>query len=127
MDNLTIQFIPYSEIEGLSSAKRVHKLIDLVKQNKIVVLEGRLKDEEEKDLIEITMENISKSFKGIEVAVINPKKEYSGIEKIKKDVFNFILGDRVGLTVVGPATIVKEIKKNPDKLEILLGKKKKVK
>ena len=39
-----------------------------------------------------------------------------------------LLGDRQGLTVIGPATIVKEIKKDPNKIELLTkegkGKKK---
>ena len=29
-----------------------------------------------------------------------------------------MLGDRQGLTIIGPATIVSEIKKNPDKIEL---------
>jgi len=125
MNGLTIQFIPYSEIEDLSSAKRVHKLLGLVKQGKIVVMEGRLRDEEEADLIEITMESISKTFKGIEIATVNPEKEYEGLDKVRKGFYNFLLGDRIGLTVVGPASVVKEIKKNPNKIELLLGKQKK--
>ena len=29
-----------------------------------------------------------------------------------------VLGDRTGMTCVGPATIVSEIKKNPNKIEL---------
>ena len=29
-----------------------------------------------------------------------------------------LLGDRKGFTVIGPATIVKQIKKDPDKIEL---------
>jgi hypothetical protein len=117
---LTLQFIPYGEIEYLSSAKRVNKLLELVKQNKIILLEGRLKKEEETDLIEITMENINEKFKGIELAVINPeKKEEEGVgRKIKARFMDIVLGDRQGFTVIGPATVVSEIKKNPDKIEL---------
>ena len=68
---LVLQFVPYSEIEELGPARRVNKLLDIAKQNKIVLLEGRLKKEEEKDLIEITMEEVNNKFKGIEMAVIN--------------------------------------------------------
>jgi hypothetical protein len=60
---LTLQFVPYTEIEQLSSARRIQKLLNIVKQNKIVLLEGRLKKEEETDLIEITMEEIDDKFK----------------------------------------------------------------
>ena len=116
---LTLQFVPYNEIDDLGSARRVKKLIDIVKENKIVLLEGRLKKEEETDLIEIAMEEISNKFKGIELAVINPEKKDAGFfGGMKSGVFNLILGDRMGFTVIGPATIVKEIKKNPNKIEL---------
>ena len=129
---LTLRFVPYHEIEYLSSARRIHKLLDLVKEDKIVLLEGRLKKEEEADLIEITMENIDEKFKGIELAVVNPeRKEQNIMRKMKSGFMNAVLGDRQGLTVIGPATVVSEIKKNPDKIELYTqeesGRKKKTK
>src|SRR3989338_4637335 len=117
---LTLQFVPYSEIESLGPARRVNKLLDIAKQNKIVLLEGRLKKEEEKDLIEITMEEIDDKFKGIELAVISPQKKDEGFMKnLKSGVINALLGDRQGFTIIGPATIVKQIKKDPNKIELL--------
>jgi hypothetical protein len=117
---LTLQFVPYHEIEYLSSARRIHKLLDIVKQDKIVMLEGRLRKEEEADLIEITMENIDEKFKGIELAVINPEKKEdpSIIRKAKSKFMDMVLGDRQGFTIIGPANVVSEIKKNPDKIEL---------
>lgn len=117
---LTLQFVPYSDIDDLSSAKRVSKLIDIVMQNKIVLLEGRLKKEEEKDLIEITMEKIDKKFKGIEIAVINPElKDAAFFKRFKNGFVGMLLGNRRGFTIIGPASIVKEIKKDPEKIELL--------
>lgn len=116
---LTLHFIPYGEIEDLGSARRVKKIVDIVKENKIVLLEGRLKKEEETDLIAITMEEINKKFKGVELAVINPqKKNLAVFKKFKTGFVNMLLGDRQGFTIIGPATIVKEIKKDPDKIEL---------
>ncbi len=118
---VTLQFVPYHEIEDLGSARRVKKLIDIVKENKIVLLQGRLKKDEETDLISIAMEEIGDKFKGIELAVINPEeKEQTGmnIKKVRTNFFGFLLGDRQGLTIVGPANIVKEIKKDPNKIEL---------
>lgn len=116
---LTLQFVPYVEIEELGSARRVKKLLDIVKQNKIVLLEGRLKKEEETDLIAITMEEIDDKFKGIELTVINPeKKQQNFFRAIKSGITNMMLGDRQGFTIIGPATVVKEIKKDPDKIEL---------
>lgn len=117
---LTLHFIPYNEIEHLGSARRVKKLIDLVKQDKIVLLEGRLREQEEKDLIEITMEEISRKFKGIELSVIYPESKGPGmLRKLKHTMIKAILGYRQGLTIIGPASIVKEIKKDPEKIELL--------
>lgn len=116
---LVLQFVPYSEIEDLGPARRVNKLLDIAKQDKIVLLEGRLKEEEEKDLIEITMEEVNNKFKGIELAVINPqKKEGNFFKSIKSGMVNMLLGDRQGFTIIGPATIVKQIKKDPNKIEL---------
>ena len=117
---VTLQFVPYHEIEDLGSARRVKKLIDIVKQNKIVLLQGRLKKEEETDLIEITMEEIGKKFKGIELAVISPEMQNPDfLKRARNNFFGFLLGDRQGLTIIGPAAIVKEIKKDPNKIELL--------
>ncbi|MBW2998768.1 DUF2073 domain-containing protein [Candidatus Woesearchaeota archaeon] len=120
--SLTLQFIPYQEIAELGSARRVKKLIDIVKENKIVLLEGRLKKEEEKDLIQITMEEIDEQFKGIELAIINPEsRNDSFLTKMKLGLVNVLMKERTGLTIIGPATIVKEIKQNPDKIELLMN------
>lgn len=127
---LTLQFIPYADIEDLSSARRIKRLLDIVKTEKIILLEGRLKREEEKDLITITMEEIDERFKGIELAVIYPeKKDLSFLKQIKKGMLSMILGDRQGFTIIGPASIVKEIKKDPDKIQLFTEEeaKKKVK
>ncbi|MBW2988744.1 DUF2073 domain-containing protein [Candidatus Woesearchaeota archaeon] len=116
---LVLQFVPYSEIEGLGPARRVNKLLDIAKQNKIVLLGGKLKKEEEKDLIEITMEEVNNKFKGIELAVINPPPKEQGFFKgIKTSMINMMLGDRQGFTIIGPATVVKQIRKDPNKIEL---------
>ena len=125
---VTFQYIPYQEIENLSSAKRVIKLLNIVKENKIVLMEGRLKKQEEADLIEITMEEISNKFKGIELSVIYPNKEKQDtIQKVKGAFANVLLGDRVGMTIIGPASVVKRIEQNPDKIELFTNERSKKK
>ena len=117
---LTLQFIPYSEIQGLTTTKRIKKLLDIAKQNRIVVLEGRLKKDEETELIRITMEEIDDKFKGIELSVFYPdSKNIPLFDKIRSNIANIILGERTGLTIIGPASIIKEIKKHPDKIQLL--------
>jgi hypothetical protein len=126
MKMVTIQLLPYSEIAGMSSIGRIRKLLNIAKQEKIVLLQGRLKKEEETELIKVTMEEINKEFKGIELAVINPSNnQLAGFEKLKIDLSSWLFGDMQGLTIIGPASIVKEIKKDPNKIELLTSEKKK--
>jgi hypothetical protein len=122
---VTFQFVPYCEIESLGSAKRVNKLINIVKDNKIVIMEGRLTKQEEADLIEITMEEIGARFKGIELSVIYPeRKNATGLKWVRNTVIDALLGDRQGLTVIGPASIVKRIEQNPDTIELFTRERK---
>jgi hypothetical protein len=117
---LTLQFIPYTTIEELSSSKRVAKLLQLVKANKIIMLEGRLKSDEEAELIRKTMEDIDDKFTGIELSVVYPElKNAAFFTKLKHTFINFVLGDRQGMTIIGPANIVKEIKQDPEKIQLL--------
>lgn len=117
---VTIQFVPYTEIEGLSGLGRIRKLLGIAKMNKIVLLQGRLRKEEEVELIKTTMEEIDKKFKGIELAVINPAQTaQDGFQKFKYSMLNTLFGDTQGLTIIGPSNIVKSIKKDPNKIELL--------
>lgn len=118
--SLTLQFIPYAQIQHLDSDERVQKLLSLAKKDKIVLLEGRLRPEEEAELIEKTMASISKKFKGIELSVIYPGEDNDELfSKLKNRFVNFLLGSRGGFTIIGPASIVKEIKQDPDKIQLL--------
>ncbi len=121
--------MPYAEIEALESEDRVGKILDIVKKNRILLLEGRLKKEEETELIKQTMEAIDDNFKGIEIGTIDPaaKEGVAFLQKIKKNMVNMLVGDRLGLTIVGPASIVKEIKQDPEKIQVFtdIGKKRK--
>lgn len=117
---VTLQIVPYAEIEQLSGVGRIRKLLNIAKSNKIVLLQGRLRKEEETELIRATMEEINKKFKGIELAVINPgQNAKDGWQKLKYDFVNFLLGESQGLTIIGPSNIVKSIKQDPQKIELL--------
>lgn len=116
---LTLQFIPYADIKELTGEKRVAKLLKLVKSEKIILLEGKLRRPEEGELIRRTMEEINDKFKGIELSVIYPdSKDKAFMAKVKSKFINLILGDRNGFTIIGPANIVKEIKQDPDKIQL---------
>jgi hypothetical protein len=124
ISGLSIHIMPFSEIKELSIINRVKKILSLVLGNKVVILQGRLRPEEEIRLIEDTMAMVDhiKSFKGIELAVIDPHADNLSIFfKIKRGIAKRLIGDSDSLTVIGPATIVKQIKKDPKKIEVMLG------
>ena len=121
----SIQFLPYSEIKKLDSMERIRKILGIVLGNNIIILQGKLEPEEEARLIEDTMAMIGhvKNFKGIELAVISGNGNGGLLGKFRSGLVNAIAGGDTGaVTIIGPATIVKEIKRNPKKIELLLNK-----
>ena len=114
--------MPYNEIDNLKSGERIKKLLKIILENKIIVLQGKLKPEEEARLIEDTMAMIDhiKGFKGVELAVLSPKTKGSIFSGVKSGVARFLVGDRESITLIGPATLVREMKKDPSKIELML-------
>lgn len=121
----SIQFIPYSEIRDLNSNERIKKILGIILGNNILFIQGRLKAEEEARLIGDTMAMIGhiKDFKGIELAVIGGNEDISILDRIRSQMIKALSkGDLGAVTIIGPATIVKEVKRNPKKIEFLLSK-----
>lgn len=124
IQGLSMQVIPYTEIEKLSISERVKKILNMVLGNKIVLVQGRLRPEEEARLIEDTMAMVDhiKGFKGIELAVIEPNIKSRGFfDKMRYGLAKSLVGDSSSLTVIGPSSIVKEIRKDPKKIELMLS------
>lgn len=117
---LTIQFIRYDQIENLDSDERIKKVLDFVKSEKIVLIEGKLKPMEEANLISKTMQEINDKFTGIELDYLDnsSKSSKSLFNKIKGFLAKTLLGNRQGFTIIGPASVVKEIKKDPDNIQL---------
>ena len=118
-----IQFLPYSEIRDLDSNQRIRKILNIVLGNYILILQGRLLPEEESRLIGDTMAMIGhvKDFKGIELAVISNNRKKGLMDKVRNNIITAVSkGDLGAVTIVGPASIIKEIKRNPRKIELML-------
>ena len=112
-------------MQQLSQAKRIKKILEIVKQNKVALIEGKMDSPEEGELIRETMELIDESFKGIEVASISGLHEdASFMTKLRYRLVGTLLGNQVGLTIIGPAHLVSEIKQDPDKMQLFLSDKK---
>lgn len=122
--NLTLSFITYSEIGKLKSTERVKKILDIILKGRIVILQGRLDPTEEGSLIQSTMALVGrvKGFKGVELAVINPGQNSGMFDKLKIGLAHALVGSRDSLTIIGPASLIKEIKKDPSKIELMLKK-----
>ncbi len=123
LGKLTLSFIPYSDISKLNGVERVKKLLDIVLQNRIVVLQGRLNPTDEATLISSTMALVDKikNFSGVELTVIQPSDNSNLIDKLKSRLAKVLVGERDVLTIVGPASVIKEIKKDPSKIDLLLN------
>jgi len=121
---LTLSFMPYSEIRDLDSSERIKKILNIVLSNRIIILQGRLKPDEETRLIEDTMAMIGhvKHFKGVELAVINSENRDGIMRKFTAGFAKILVGDTSSMTIIGPASIVKDIKRNPKKIELMLNK-----
>ena len=120
----SIQFLPYSEYGYLDSNERIKKILNIILGNNILILQGKLRYGEETRLIGDTMAMIGhvRDFNGIELAVIAGREDEGIWRKMKKGMANALTGgDLSAITIIGPATIVAEIKRNPQKIELLLN------
>ena len=124
LNGLSLHVIPSSEMREMSISERVRKVLNLVLGNKIVILHGRLRAEEEARLIEDTMALVDhvKGFTGIELAVIEPQlKNESFFIKLKYNLAKKLVGDNSSITIIGPASVIKDIKRDPRKIEFMLN------
>lgn len=124
--DLTIHFMPYSEIAKEDSLARIKKIIGLVLDNKIIILQGKLKPDEESKLIETTMTLIGniKGFQGVEISTISSDSEHRTLfDKVRYNIARILVGEQDAITLIGPASAVKEIKKDPKKMELMLERK----
>ena len=123
-NKLTLSVLSYPQIGKLDSIARIKKILDIVLTNRIVILQGRLNPTEEASLIQSTMALVGKikNFKGVELAVVQPNQQESMLDKMKVGLARALIGNRDALTIIGPAALVKEIKKNPEKIDLMLKK-----
>ena len=111
--SVKIEFILAEVLEGKTEKKKIEYILNSVKKDKILVVEGALNPFEEQSLLEKTMEAIDDKFTGIEVSTIGDESD-----DLKSRILRLLGGKAAGLTVIGPAKLVKQIKKDPDKLRL---------
>ena len=115
--SVKIEFVSQRVLSKKGEEDKLNFILNSVKKDKILVLEEPLSGEEEAKLIEKTMGAVSKDFPGIEMCTLG---------KVANDVRGVVIkilgGRSSGLTVVGPSNLVKQIKRDPHKLQLLAGK-----
>ena len=114
-----VQVLSYELVGEMRPSEKLERILSIVKKGDIVMVEGRLSPEEETTLISRALKNVSGKFPGIEIAFLQSTGSKSVLKKVKESILKIIAGNRIGLTVIGPSKIIKEIKMDPNKLEIL--------
>lgn len=118
---IKIEFLA-SKVLPTESYAKIDFILENIKEDKIIVLEDKLTAREEKELIAETMRTVGDGFSGIEVSTLGATGEWW-----KETLIKMLGGKTNGLTVVGPSDLVKQVKKDPDKIRLLAGKMKKKK
>lgn len=125
-NDLTIHFMPFSEIAHEDTVERIKKIMGIVLGNKIVILQGKLKADEEAKLIENSMMMIGNvpGFAGVEIASLSGENENRSLfEGIRRNIAKILVGEQDAITVIGPASVVKEMTRDPRKVELMLARK----
>ncbi|MBT3398188.1 DUF2073 domain-containing protein [archaeon] len=121
--DLTIHFMPFSEIANEDTIGRIKKIMGLVLEGKVIILQGCLKSDEEARLIENSMTLIGniEGFQGIELATVSGENDSVGVfNKIRHNLARILVGEQDAITIIGPASVVKDVKRDPKKMELML-------
>lgn len=117
MAGVQIEFVAARTLRSRDAEEKAKYIINAVKkERKILILEEALSREEERILYQRTMESIGKDFPGIEISSFG--EELPGV---RQALISMLGGKKAGLTIIGPSNLVKQIKKDPDKLRFLAG------
>jgi hypothetical protein len=130
---IKMDFISSTTLDGKPQEKKINFILNKVKDGSILVVNGVLTPNEEMDLIKETMRRVDDGFPGIEVCSLKKQlkgwKQFfdtlsNGTEKISNSILNGLTGKpkksklKTGITLIGPAKIIKTIKKNPDSFSV---------
>ena len=104
-----MDLVSEERINSMGSMEKIRFVLEGVKSGNIVVLEGGLTSEEQMNLIELTMLEVSEDFPGIEMSGYPSKK---GFFKMRR---------KTRLTVIGPAKIMRMMKKEKDLISAVIS------
>jgi hypothetical protein len=127
---LKIDFVSSVKLNGKPQKKKINYILGRVKDGSILVMDGVMSPEEEMDLIKETMRRVDNGFPGIEVCSL--KKQLKGFNQLfellsirREKFWNWLTKKqsqtnlKTGMTLIGPAKLIKKIKKNPDSFSVM--------
>jgi len=127
---MKMDFVSSVKLNGKTQKKKINYILGKVKDGSILIVDGVMKPEEEMQLIKETMRRVDDGFPGIEVCSL--RKEMKGLKFVfdrltdgKERFWNWVTRGtsktdlKTGITLIGPAKIIKKIKKNPSSFSVL--------
>jgi len=117
---IDLEFIPFETLRNMTLEQQVKFIIKKTKDGKILIFDSQLTPQEEAKLISETMKHIDKKFSGIEICSLHADKSENLFEKMKSLIFKSLTGKKRGTSIVGPAKIIKQIKRDPESISILM-------
>ena len=116
---LRIRYISHSRLNTLNTSSKIDLIMEHTKNNDIIIIDGRLKSREEAELIRRTMNDLHKNFEvfhGIEMATL-----YDTTSR-KKGILNIFNKESQGITIIGPASIIEDMKHHPNHVDLEIAK-----
>ncbi|HID26150.1 MAG TPA: DUF2073 domain-containing protein [Thermoplasmata archaeon] len=112
--SVTVNLVSRNKLEELSSSEKIEYILKEVEKGKVLILESGLTPGEQASLIQQTMTKIDHdTFIGIEI---------EGYSEEKLSLFQKLFGGirRPRMTVVGPAHLLKTIRKDDTVIETVI-------
>jgi len=110
-NSLKMDFLSSDALKTQSSIEKISMIVEKVKKGELLVIEGGLEPEEEAELIETTMREIDvESFMGIDIYTL---------EKDESSFFGLSKKKTVGITIIGPANVMKAVKRKSNFLSMV--------
>jgi hypothetical protein len=114
MPGLGIEFVSTRILNEMEDSEATDYLLKVIKKGDMIVLDEKLPPEQEKELFRKTMEIVDNKFTGIEISSIGESNE-----SWKNSIIKLLGGKTTGLTVIGSAKVIKKIKNEKDKINLL--------
>lgn len=106
---IKMDLISEDKLNSMGSMEKLRFVLDGVKSGNIVILEGGLTSEEQMKLIELTMTEVDDDFPGIEISGYPSKRGFLNLRR------------KTRLTMIGPAAVIRTIKKDKDLISTVVS------